>query len=91
MEMKKTPKNTTVNEASNNYDKRRDKTHDILIRLKNKSGILWKQGGSPKLTGTTSDINEAHVDHPKYLYLHHIKMQAKWRQYIECTSMQGEL
>ncbi|WMV42146.1 hypothetical protein MTR67_035531 [Solanum verrucosum] len=35
-------------------------------------------------------INKAlDADHG-YLYLHHKTMQAKWHQYIECTSMRGE-
>ncbi|WMV33291.1 hypothetical protein MTR67_026676 [Solanum verrucosum] len=35
-------------------------------------------------------INEALDDDSGYLCLHHNKMQAKWHQYIECTSMRGE-
>ena len=32
--MEKTLQNTTIYEASNNYDKSRDKIHNILTRLK---------------------------------------------------------
>ncbi|WMV29570.1 hypothetical protein MTR67_022955 [Solanum verrucosum] len=35
-------------------------------------------------------INEALDDDPGYLCLHHNKMQDKWHQYIEGTSMRGE-
>lgn len=40
------------------------------------------QGGSPKLTGMSNDLNEASVDDAEHLYLH---------QYIESTSIQVEL
>uniref|UniRef100_M1DZU9 Uncharacterized protein n=1 Tax=Solanum tuberosum TaxID=4113 RepID=M1DZU9_SOLTU len=46
--MEKTPQNTTVYEASNNYEGSRDKTHDLLTTPKDKSKILRKKGGSPK-------------------------------------------
>ena len=64
----------------NDKDGSRDKIHDILTTdiTESKSGTLWKQGGSPWLTRTPCGINEAPVDDPEYLCLHHEKMQAKW-------------
>lgn len=83
--MKKTPHNITMYEACNNYEGIRDKTHDLLTILKDINGILRLTKANMNAGG----INKTPVDYFVYLYLHQL-MHAKWRQYIECTSMQGE-
>jgi len=35
-----------------------------------------------KLAGVYSDLNEASVDDPEHMYLHHKKMQDEWHKYI---------
>ena len=42
-------------------------------------------------SGVLSWINGMLDADPGYLRLHHKTMQANWHQYMECTSMQGEL
>ena len=57
----------------------RDKTHNLLTIdiTEIKSGTLQKQGGSQYLTPIPCGIDEAPVDDPEYLNLHHESMQDK--------------
>ena len=63
----------------NDKDGSQYKTNDLLTVdiTKSKSGTIRKQGGSPQLSQNAYGINEALVDDPEYMYMHHETMQAK--------------
>ena len=63
-------------------------TTEMIKQYKKESSR--KQGGSPNDSEMFDWINEVLDDDPGYMYLYHKTMQAKWHQYIECTSMRGE-